>query len=190
MTGEYIVGKLIVFIIIALLALGVVYYLMRLYQKLTSLRHDTEKAFENIDGLLKQRADEIPELVSLLETSAGFQSSLFQQLLKQRKRYQTSRKSEDKVRLANQIAQGIQQIFTLSEAYPELKSLYGLVELRKRLAQLEPKIAERAEPFNQRVIRYNAGIHSFPNAILALLLGYRTKSLLAQLQEERDDRIF
>lgn len=183
-------GKLVVFIIIALLALGVVCYLMRLYKKLTVLRQETEEAFDNIDDLLKQRAGEIPELVSLLETSAGFQSPLFQQLTKQRKRYQTSRKSEDKVRLANQIDEGLQQIFTLSEAYPELKSLYGLVELRKRLMQLEFQIAERREPFNQSVIRYNAGLQTFPNAILALLLGYRTKSLLTQSKERRDDTIF
>lgn len=183
-------GKVIVFIIIALLALGVVCYLIGLYKRIIALRSQVEQSFSDVDELLKQRADEIPELVSLLETSAGFQSQLFQQLTKLRKRYLTSRKSEEKIRLANQIEQGIGQVFTLAKAYPELKSLYGFVELQKRLIKLDDKIATHRQFFNQSAMRYNAGIETFPNAVLAFLMGYRTKSLLTVATGEENEDNF
>src|SRR5713226_3053256 len=52
-----------------LLIVGVAIYVVILYNELVGLRNDNDRAWANIDVLLKQRHDEIPNLV---ETVKGY----------------------------------------------------------------------------------------------------------------------
>src|SRR5438067_12080977 len=52
-----------------LVAAGVLIYLVIIYTELVRLRNDNDRAWANIDVLLKQRHDEIPNLV---ETVKGY----------------------------------------------------------------------------------------------------------------------
>ncbi|SFD31750.1 LemA family [Pragia fontium] len=169
---------LISIVIIAVLVLLIIRYLISIYNKIVMLNNYVEKAFANIDVLLKQRANEIPELINIAETAMAHQSELFLQLAQMRSRYLNSRQSEQKVRLANQTDHLLKQILMIAEGYPELTALHNLTELQKRLTQLENKIADRREFFNESITLYNVGIQAFPNIIFAKLLGYHTKSLL------------
>ena len=61
-----------------LVAAGVLIYLVIIYTELVRLRNDNDRAWANIDVLLKQRHDEIPNLV---ETVKGYMQHEQQTLL-------------------------------------------------------------------------------------------------------------
>ena len=61
-----------------LLIVGVAIYVVILYNELVRLRNDNDRAWANIDVLLKQRHDEIPNLV---ETVKGYMQHEQQTLL-------------------------------------------------------------------------------------------------------------
>ena len=63
--GISIVAAAAVFFVVA----GVLLYLIIMYNELVRLRNDNDRAWANIDVLLKQRRDEIPNLV---ETVKGY----------------------------------------------------------------------------------------------------------------------
>src|SRR5207302_3369552 len=63
--GSNLIAGLAFFLFIA----GVVIYTVILYNELVRLRNDNDRAWANIDVLLKQRHDEIPNLV---ETVKGY----------------------------------------------------------------------------------------------------------------------
>ena len=46
---------------------GIVSYFITIYNGLISVSHNIEKAWANIDVILKQRHDEIPKLISVCE---------------------------------------------------------------------------------------------------------------------------
>src|SRR5437899_11923196 len=50
-----------------LLIVGVAIYVVMLYNELVRLRNDNDRAWANIDVLLKQRHDEIPNLVATVK---------------------------------------------------------------------------------------------------------------------------
>src|ERR1700678_4658112 len=61
-----------------LFVVGVLVYIVILYNELVRLRNDNDRAWANIDVLLKQRHDEIPNLV---ETVKGYMQHEQQTLL-------------------------------------------------------------------------------------------------------------
>ena|SRR5437870_631500 len=63
--GLSILAGLLTFLIVA----GVLVYVVIIYNELVRLRNDNDRAWANIDVLLKQRHDEIPNLV---ETVKGY----------------------------------------------------------------------------------------------------------------------
>ena len=56
-------------LVVVLVVVGVFVYLITIYNSLVRLRNDIDKAWANIDVLLKQRHDELPKLI---ETCKGY----------------------------------------------------------------------------------------------------------------------
>ena len=56
-------------LVIVLVVVGVFIYFITIYNSLVRLRNDMDKAWANIDVLLKQRHDELPKLI---ETCKGY----------------------------------------------------------------------------------------------------------------------
>jgi LemA protein len=69
--------------------------------------------------------------------------------------------------------------------YPELKSNNNFLELQTRVSELENKIADRREFFNDSVNLYNIGIHEFPNVLLAGMMGYKRQDFTEIATEEK-----
>ncbi|REC79579.1 LemA family protein [Chryseobacterium elymi] len=173
--------------IILLILLGVVLisFLINLYNKLVMLRFNVDKAYGNIDVVLKQRADEIPNLVTVAKHFMEYEEKILAHLTELRTFYNNSTDADKRTELANETSKALSSFFAVSENYPELKSNTNFLELQKSVSELENKIADRREFFNDSVNLYNIGIHEFPNVILAKMLGYKDKTLLEVTNAEK-----
>ncbi|WP_294245300.1 LemA family protein [uncultured Chryseobacterium sp.] len=169
-----------VFVVISVLA-----FFIQLYNRLVMLKFNVEKAYANIDVILKQRADEIPDLVQVAKKFMDHEKDILSRLTELRTFYSDTTNAERKTELANETSKALQSFFAVSENYPELVSNRNFIALQKRISGLEDKIADRREFFNDSVNLYNIGIHEFPNLILAGLLGYRNRTLLQVSDQEK-----
>ncbi|PHM39671.1 hypothetical protein Xmau_02680 [Xenorhabdus mauleonii] len=167
-----------VFILVILFVL-LSYYLINTYNNVVTLKNYTDKAFANIDILLKQRVDEIPELVNITEQAMSHQKSLLLELAQLRERYLVSHHTDHKIQINNEITHTLYNVLAIAENYPQLNLLNNLHQLQKRLTLLENKIADRHEFFNDSVTLYNIGIQTFPNVVFAKILGYQIRTMLA-----------
>src|SRR5690606_21964835 len=95
---------------------------VRAYNRLVMLRFNTDKAFANIDVLLTQRADEVPELVKVVKESMKYEETVLERLTKLRTDFLTAENPEEKINLSNEISKIVKSIFAVSENYPELKA--------------------------------------------------------------------
>src|SRR3954462_235074 len=59
----------LIVIAVALAAVGVWVYLSQVYNSLVTLRHDVDQAWSNIDVLMRQRYDEVRELVDAIRAA-------------------------------------------------------------------------------------------------------------------------
>jgi LemA protein len=71
---------LIPFLIVAFAVVGVLIYLATIYNGLVALRNDMDKAWANIDVLLKQRHDELPRLVDVCKGYMQYERETLQTL--------------------------------------------------------------------------------------------------------------
>lgn len=178
-------NQTVAIILLILLGVVVISFLINLYNKLVMLKFNVDKAYGNIDVVLKQRADEIPNLVTVAKHFMNYEEKLLTRLTELRTFYNNSTDANKRTEIANETSKALSSFFAVSENYSELKSNNNFLELQKRISDLENKIADRREFFNDSVNLYNIGIHEFPNVMLAKMLGYKDKTLLEITNEEK-----
>ena len=171
-------SKTVAFIIATLLIIALVGFFISIFNKLVMLKYNIDKAWANIDVILKQRADEIPNIVKVVIQFAHHEEKILNHLTELRTNFLNSPTIEEKTNISNEISKSLKSVFAITENYPNLLSNNNFIELQKRISDLEDKIADRREFFNDSINLYNIGIHEFPNLLLAITLGYNNKTLL------------
>ncbi len=171
--------------LIAILVIIIISSIVSMYNKLVMLKFNVEKAFANIDIILKQRADEIPEVIKVLKESMRYEESVLEKLTQLRTSFLATKSNDEKITLSNDIASTLKSVFSVSENYPDLKVNQNFLSLQARVSQIEDAISDRREYFNESINMYNIGINEFPSFILAKFLFYKEKPLLVITEEEK-----
>lgn len=160
---------------------GIVVYAISIYNHLVRLKHNVSKAWSNIDVLLKQRHDEIPKLVETCKQYMKFEQETLEKVMQARSQVSQARQNQDMPGLGlaeGALRMGLGQIFALAEDYPELRANENFQHLQGRISSLENTIADRREFYNESVNINNIGIETFPDIIIARLLGFGARDLL------------
>src|ERR1700691_6083910 len=120
-----------------LFAVGVMVYVVILYNELVRLRNDNDRAWANIHVLLKQRHDEIPNLV---ETVKGYMQHEQQTLLavtQARAASMNAASITQKAVADLKMASALHGLFLVAENYPQLKANENFLKLQTRISELE-----------------------------------------------------
>ena len=177
-------------IIIWAVIVGLVLYVISIYNHLVRLKHNVSKAWSNIDVLLKQRHDEIPKLVETCKQYMKFEQDTLEKVMEARSRVSQARQNQDVPGLGSAegaLRMGLGQLFALAEDYPELRANENFQHLQGRISTLENTIADRREFYNESANINNIGIETFPDLIVARLLGFGARDLLEFVASEIAD---
>ena len=177
------------FIFLGLLVVVVVYAIM-LYNNLVTLKHNVNKAWSNIDVLLKQRHDELPKLVETCKQYMGYEQETLERVMKARAAVSSAREAGNVGALGaaeSQLRLGLGNLFAVAEAYPELKANESFQHLQARISGLENAIADRREFYNESVNVNNIRIEQFPDVIVARMFAFGPRELLEFSEEEKAD---
>jgi LemA protein len=172
-------------LVLIVLAIGA--YGVTLYNGLVSVKHQVDQSWSNIDVLLKQRHDELPKLIDVVRSHAGYERELIEKITALRARTGTG--GPDPQRLADEekLSRGIGRLLATAEAYPDLKASGAYIELQRRISGLEEQIAHRREYYNASVNINNVRIEQFPDALLVNLAGLIRRPLFDVTENERAD---
>lgn len=170
--------------IVILVIFGCGSMLVSAYNRLVMLRYNIDKSFANIDVLLKQRVDELPELVKVVKACTAYEQNILQELTALRTEWLSCTQREKKVTLANEMNNALTNIFATAESYPHLQANKNFIQLQRRISELEVQIVDRRELFNECVTLYNVGINEFPNLLLARPMHYLPHPLLHITEKE------
>jgi LemA protein len=168
-----------------LFVVGVLAYAVILYNELVRLRNDNDRAWANIDVLLKQRHDEIPNLV---ETVKGYMQHEQQTLLavtRARAASMNAASIGQKAQADFQVTGALRGLFAVAENYPQLKANQNFLKLQTRITELEERIADRREFFNDNVNTYNTRIGQIPEVFVASFLSLKPRSMFKVSDEDR-----
>ena len=168
-----------------LFAVGVFVYSVMLYNELVRLRNDNDRAWANVDVLLKQRHDEIPNMV---ETVKGYMQHEQQTLLavtQARAASMNAASIRQKAQADLKMTGAVRALFAVAENYPQLKANENFLKLQMRITELEERIADRREFFNDDVNTYNTRIGQIPYVFVASFMSLKPRDMFKVSDEDR-----
>ena len=151
-----------------------------IYNGFIRLRTRTDEAWADIDVLLKQRYDMIPNLVNTVKGYASHEREIFEQFALARQTAAGCLASGDVKGLGaaeGTIAALMPRINMVAEQYPELKADTSFVNLQKELVSIENQVSDRREFYNASATNWNASIQMIPTSIVAGMKGAMRRDL-------------
>ena len=155
------------------------------YNGFVNLKNNIKKSWSNINVLLKQRYDEIPNLVSTCKGYMKHERQTFTEITKARTSFNNAKSIEEKAQAENQMTGALKTLFAVAENYPKLQANENFKHLQERISVLENEIADRREFYNDSVNNFNIRMQKFPDSIVAGILKLKEKELFQATEEER-----
>ena len=171
---------MVVFLIIILILVAII---IILYNHLVKLNIRCNNAWSQIDNQLKRRADLIPNLVEVTKGYAAYESQVLTEVVNARNQ---ANSMSDMAKNSEEVSEKLNNLFALSENYPDLKANEVFKNLQIELTGTEDKIAFARQFYNDTVQHYNTAIMVFPNNIMAKLMKYKEKEYFKVQEDEKE----
>lgn len=155
--------------IVLLIAILAVYY----FNKLTSLNNQAQADWNQIDPLLQQRLDTIPNLIAMAKRVMKQETDLFTGLAKAREGAMAAKDIKGKIEANQQLGSLIGTLYARAEAYPEMKSNTTMQTAMEALAGIEDKIKYGRQRYGYTVQEYINATTTFPGMLFAGMFGFK-----------------
>ena len=170
-------GAALFAIVVVLAVVG--YIVLAEYNAVVALRQRSDKAWSNIGVVLKQRHDQLPNLVAAVRGLMTYEQGVLTRVTELRAAYSPSAPIPDQAATSEATTAAVRTLFAVVERYPEIKSQENVLDLQNEIERLEGMIADRRELYNDQIYRYNTRIAQVPAALLAPLFGWRPREFFA-----------
>lgn len=154
------------------------------YNRLVRLRQRAKEAWSDIDVQLKRRYDLIPNLLETVKGYAKHEREVFDNVTRARASAVDAKTVDEQAQAENNLSRTLKSLFAVAENYPELKASTNFMELQRELADTENKVQAARRFYNTNVRDLNIRVESFPDNLVAGMLGFRKMSLF-ELDDER-----
>ncbi len=159
-------------------ALVLVVWLVKIYNRLVMLRNRFKNAFAQIDVQLKRRYDLIPNLV---ETAKGYlkhERETLEAVIASRNQAAkleglaaadpgNAGAMQNLMGAEGALSGAMGRLMMVMEAYPDLKADTQMMAVMEELTSTENKISFARQAYNDSVTLYNTNCQTFPNALIA-----------------------
>ena len=177
-------GAALFAIVLVLVIVGFV--IVTTYNAVVALHNRIRKAWANVDVALKQRHDQLPNLVEAVRGVMTFERDVLEDVTRARAAYAATDPIPRQAAVSDQTSAAVRSLFAVVERYPDLKSAANVAALQEEIARLENVIADRRELYNDQVFRYNTRIAQVPTNLLAGLFGWTPEPFFATGDAERE----
>ncbi len=189
---------LIAIVILVVIVVLIGLFLVRVYNKLVSLRERVRNGFAQIDVQLERRHDLIPNLVETVKGYMSHERETLEAVVNARAAATQARVEvsgdpenvEAMQRLASSegaLGGALGRLLAVAEAYPDLKANQNMAQLTEELTTTENKIAFARQNYNDQVNTYQTYKASFPPVVLANAMGFKDSAYL-DLDEQAHKR--
>jgi LemA protein len=176
-----------VIVIVGLVAI-VALVAMWMFNGMIRSRNQCDNAWSQIDVQLKRRHDLVPNLVETVKGYAAHERTTLNAVILARVRALDAGQSGSVPRRAaaeNVLTGALQNLFALSEAYPDLKANKNFLALQDELTSTEDRIAFSRQFYNDAVQRYNTMIQAAPRNMIAGRMHFTVREFFTVMAAEQ-----
>ncbi len=162
---------------------AIVVYAISVFNRLVRLRNQVREGWSGIDVQLKRRTDLVPNLVETVKAYAAHERGVLEEVTAMRSSSIAANTVTGQASAEQALQGALGKLFAVAEAYPDLKANANFLALQQQLAEIEDQLQMARRYYNGTVRNLNIGIQSFPNNLVAGMLGFREEPFF-----ELDDR--
>lgn len=154
------------------------------YNRFVRKNNKVKERQSQIDVLLNQRFDLIPNIVETVKGYAKHESSTLEELVNLRSSYNNKGFS---IKETEKVDKKFNNIMMLAESYPDLKANTQFLSLQNSLNDIENKLNYARTSYNNAVTSYNNLVESVPSNIIAKMFSFKRKELFKIDEEKRNN---
>ncbi|HST26925.1 MAG TPA: LemA family protein [Rudaea sp.] len=170
-------------IILLIVIIGIVFWLVGIYNGLVTARNGYKNAFAQIDVQLQRRYDLIPNLVETakaymaherqtLEAVTAARGAAMGGLAAAKANPGDPQAMQQLTAGENQLTGTLKSLFAVSENYPDLKANQNMLQLSEELTSTENKVSFARQAYNDGVMYYNNKREVFPSSIISNMFNF------------------
>lgn len=164
---------MIIAIVSAAVVTIVIIFFITVYNMMIFSKNRVFQSLSNIDVLLKQRNDEIGNLVNVVKGYSRYEIDVLDKITKIRSGFTERMSVAGKDEYNRHVTEGLKSLFAVVENYPDIKADKQYLRLQERITSIENQIADRREYYNWSVTNYNTRCEQFPYAIIAQMFNFK-----------------
>lgn len=174
-------GKKGIFILLGIVIVIAIFFITS-YNGFVKKEEAVKLAWSEMQNNYQRRTDLVPNLVAIVQGSANFEKQTLEQIAEARTKatqllggtasydnYTAQEKAQ------GELANTMNRLIALVEAYPELKTTQSFIGLQTQLEGTERRIKVSRKDFNEKVNQYNQSVRKFPSNLAAKLFGFKAK---------------
>lgn len=177
-------SRLLSFIIILVVAVGLISYGINSYNGLVVQEENVENAWGNVQTQYQKRMDLIPNLVNTTKGYAAHEKETLEGVINARSK--ATQVTIDPTNLTpeamkqysaaqGEVSQALSRLLVTVERYPDLKASQNFLALQNQLETIEDQISVERKTFNERVTEFNKYMRVFPRVMVARIFGFSEK---------------
>ncbi len=167
------------------LAVVVVLWAVLTYNRLVRLRNRVRDAWADVDVVLKQRHDLIPNLVATVKGYAAHEAAVLDAVSRARAAAMGAGTRAEVAQAEGALERSLRSLFAVSEAYPDLKASAGFQQLMGQLGDLEGTLQGARRYYNGTVRDYNTACETLPSNLIASAAGFAHEAFFQAAEAER-----
>lgn len=186
---------MITLLVILVIIVGLIFYIIGIYNRLVQLKNRYQNAFSQIDVQLKRRYDLIPNLVETAKAYIKHERETLEAVIAARNQAVAGLKAAaadptDAGAMAalggaeGALAGALGKLNVVVEAYPDLKANQNMMQLSEELTSTENKVAFARQGFNDAVTEFNSYRQSFPPVFFAPMFGFSKDATLLEFEDK------
>lgn len=176
---------MITLIIIAVILVVLIAYVIGTYNSLVNVKNKVEDQWSQIDVVLKNRNDLIPNVVETVKGYAKHEKETLNAVIESRNKATSAKTAEEEIKAAGEVTEALGRLFALAESYPDLKANQNFMDLQNKLNEVEEKIRFARQFYNDTVMEYQNKLEMFPSNIVAKMFGFKPKAFFEATEAER-----
>ncbi len=181
-------------LVLLVVIVGVVFYMVSVYNSLVELRNRYLNGFAQIEVQLKRRYDLIPNLVETAKAYLKHERETLEAVIAARNTavqgLKAAAAAPGSVAAMQQLggAEGnllgaMGRLNVVMEAYPDLKANQNMMQVSEELSSTENRVAFARQAFNDQIMAYNTYKQTFPPVVLAGMFGHAADAALLEFAD-------